>query len=76
MGAVGHCDINAESEGFFGLLNRERIFRMRYATLDSARANVFSLHRAVPQPKDAAKSCKTGIEVFNPFTAVRVLTRT
>jgi hypothetical protein len=32
---------NAACEGFFGLLKRERIYRMTYLTLDAARADVF-----------------------------------
>ncbi|MGE8270346.1 MAG: IS3 family transposase [Stenotrophomonas geniculata] len=41
MSAVGHCGDNAACEGFFGLLKRERIYRMSYRTLDAARADVF-----------------------------------
>jgi putative transposase len=41
MSAVGHCGDNAACEGFFGLLKRERVYRMRYPTLDAARADVF-----------------------------------
>jgi len=38
---VGHCGDNAACEGFFGLLKRERVYRMTYPTLDAARADVF-----------------------------------
>ncbi len=41
MSAVGHCGDNAACEGFFGLLKRERIYRMTYPTLDAAGADVF-----------------------------------
>ena len=41
MSAFGHCGDNAACEGFFGLLKRERIDRMIYPTLDTARADVF-----------------------------------
>ena len=41
MSVVGHCGDNAACEGFFGLLKRERIYRMTYPTLDAARADVF-----------------------------------
>jgi putative transposase len=41
MSAVGHCGDNAACEGFFGLLKRERIYRMTYPTLDTARVDVF-----------------------------------
>ena len=40
MGAVGHCGDNAACEGFFGLLNRERVYRTTYPILDVARADV------------------------------------
>lgn len=41
MSAVGHCGDNAACEGFFGLLKRERIYRMSYPSIDAARADVF-----------------------------------
>ena len=41
MSAVGHCGDNAACEGFFGLLNRERIYCTTYPTLDAARSDVF-----------------------------------
>ena len=41
MSAVGHCGDNAACEGFFGLLKRERSYRMTYPTPDVARADVF-----------------------------------
>jgi putative transposase len=41
MSAAGHCGDNAACEGFFGMLKRERIYRMSYPTLDAARADVF-----------------------------------
>ena len=33
MSAVGHCADNAASEGFFGMLKRERVHRRRYQTV-------------------------------------------
>lgn len=41
MSAVGHCGDNAACEGFFGMLKRERIYRMSYPTIDAAKADVF-----------------------------------
>ena len=41
MNAVGHCGDNAACEGFLGMLERERIYRMSYPTLDAAKADVF-----------------------------------
>ena len=41
MSAVGHCGDNAACEGFFGLLKRERIYRMTHPILYTARADVF-----------------------------------
>ncbi|MCD9088689.1 IS3 family transposase [Stenotrophomonas sp. SY1] len=41
MSAVGHCGDNAACERFFGMLKRERIYRMSYPTLDAAKADVF-----------------------------------
>lgn len=34
MSAVDHCGNNAACDGFIGMLKRERIHRMKYATLD------------------------------------------
>ena len=42
MSAVGHCGDNAACEGFFGVLKRDRINRMKYLTLDAAKADVFN----------------------------------
>ena len=47
MSAVGHCGDNAACEGFFGLLKRERVYRMTYPTLDAARADVVGERGAV-----------------------------
>lgn len=68
---VGHCGDNAACEGFFGLLKRERVYRMKYATLDAARADVFEYIERFHNPRMPAKSCKAGVEVLNPFTTVR-----
>ena len=51
MSAVGHCGDNAACEGFFGLLKRERVYRMKYATLDAARADVFEYIERFHNPR-------------------------
>lgn len=49
--AVGHYGDNAACEGFFGVLNRERIYRMKYPTLDAARADVFEYIERFHNPR-------------------------
>ncbi|MCB0257744.1 MAG: DDE-type integrase/transposase/recombinase, partial [Anaerolineae bacterium] len=51
MSAVGHCGDNAACEGFFGVLKRERIHRMKYPTLDAARADVFEYIERFHNPR-------------------------
>lgn len=51
MSAVGHCGDNAACEGFFGMLTRERIYRMTYPTLDAARADVFEYIERFHNPR-------------------------
>ncbi|MCF5091453.1 IS3 family transposase, partial [Stenotrophomonas sp. PA-6-5C] len=51
MSAVGHCGDNAACEGFFGLLKRERVYRMTYPTLDAARADVFEYIERFHNPR-------------------------
>ncbi len=51
MSAVGHCGDNAACEGFFGLLKRERVYRMSYPTLDAARADVFEYIERFHNPR-------------------------
>ena len=51
MSAVGHCGDNAACEGFFGLLKRERVYRMKYPTLDAARADVFEYIERFHNPR-------------------------
>jgi hypothetical protein len=41
MSAVGHCGDKAASEGFFGMLKRERTHRVKYPTLNVAKVDVF-----------------------------------
>jgi putative transposase len=54
MSAVGHCADNAAREGFFELLKRERVYHRSYRTRDEARADLFRLPRAIPQPAHAS----------------------
>ncbi|WP_028839705.1 IS3 family transposase, partial [Thermomonas fusca] len=51
MSAVGHCGDNAACEGFFGLLKRERVYRMTYPTLDAARSDVFEYIERFHNPR-------------------------
>ena len=51
MSAVGHCGDNAACEGFFGLLKRERVYRMSYPTLNAARADVFEYIERFHNPR-------------------------
>lgn len=51
MSAVGHCGDNAACEGFFGMLKRERIHRMKYPTLDAARTDVFEYIERFHNPR-------------------------
>ncbi len=41
VSAVGRCGDNAVCDGFFGLLERERVVRRRYRTCSEARPDVF-----------------------------------
>jgi putative transposase len=51
MSAVGHCGDNAAAEGFFGMLERERANRRRYATLTEARADLFDYIERFHNPR-------------------------
>lgn len=51
MSAVGHCGDNAACEGFFGVLKRDRINRMKYPTLDAAKADVFNYIERFHNPR-------------------------
>ena len=51
MSAVGHCGDNAACEAFFGMLKRERVYRMGYPTLDAARADVFACIERFHNPR-------------------------
>ena len=51
ISAVGHCGDHAACEGFFGMFKRERIYRMKYPTLDAARADVFEYIERFHNPR-------------------------
>ena len=51
MSAVGHCGDNADCEGFFGLLKRDRTNRVKYPTYDTARADVFDYIERFHNPR-------------------------
>lgn len=41
MSAAGHCGDNAACGGLFGLLERERIYLMKYPAFDAAGTDAF-----------------------------------
>lgn len=67
MSAVGHCGDNAACEGFFGMLKRERINRMKYPTLDSAKADVFSYIERFHNPRMRRRVAKHDLEYSDFF---------
>jgi len=51
MSAVGHCGDNAACEGFFGMLKRERVHRVRYRTIDIAKSDLFDYIERFHNPR-------------------------
>jgi putative transposase len=51
MSDVGHCGDNAAAEGFFGMINRERIHRRHYLSLADARSDVFDYIERFHNPR-------------------------
>ncbi|CAN5799466.1 hypothetical protein BH23CHL8_BH23CHL8_31790 [soil metagenome] len=51
MSTVGHCGDNAAAEGFFGLLERERVNRQRYLTMAEAQSDVFDYNERFHNPR-------------------------
>lgn len=51
MSAVGSCADNAATEGFFGLLKRERVYRRQYRTLQEARTDIFDYIERFHNPR-------------------------
>lgn len=74
MSAVGHCGDNAACEGFFGVLKRERTNRMRYPTLDSAKADLFDYIERFHNPRMRRRVAKYDMKlstVFKPSVETR-----
>ena len=55
MSAVGSCADNVATEGFFGLLKRERVHRRRYLTRAEARADIFDYIERFHNPRRRRK---------------------
>lgn len=62
MSAVGHCGDNAACEGFFGLLKREWVYRMKYQTLDAARSDVFRYIERLHNPRMRRRVARQGLK--------------
>lgn len=73
MSAVGHCADNAACEGFFGMLKRERVYRMKYPTLDAAKANVFDYIELFYNPRMRRRVAKQDLR-FSTFLKPSVVT--
>jgi len=67
MSAVGHCGDNAACEGFFGMLKRERINRMKYPTLDVVRADVFDYIERFHNPRMRRRVAKQDLKFSGAF---------
>jgi len=66
MSAVGHCGDNAACEGFFGVLKRERVNRMKYPTMDAARSDLFNYIERFHNPRMRKRIAKGDME-FQTF---------
>jgi len=62
MSAVGHCGDNAACEGFFGVLKRERTNRMKYPTMDVAKADLFNYIERFHNPRMRRRIAKRDME--------------
>ncbi|MBF0647188.1 IS3 family transposase, partial [Desulfuromonas acetoxidans] len=62
MSAVGHCGDNAACEGFFGVLKRERTNRMRYPTMDAAKADLFNYIERFHNPRMRKRIARRDME--------------
>lgn len=74
MSAVGHCGDNAACEGFFGVLKRERLNRVKYPTLDAARAVIFDYIERFHNPRmrrRVAKQDQKFLDLFKPSVKTR-----
>jgi len=66
MSAVGHCGDNAACEGFFDVLKRERVNRMKYPTMDVAKADLFNYIERFHNPRMRKRIAKRDME-FQAF---------
>jgi len=66
MSAVGHCGDNAACEGFFGVLKRERTNRMKYPTMDAAKADIFNYIERFHNPRMRKRIARRDVE-FQAF---------
>jgi len=62
MSAVGHCGDNAACEGFFGVLKRERTNRIKYPTIDAAKADLFNYIERFHNPRMRKRIAKRDVE--------------
>ena len=67
MSAVGHCGDNAACEGFFGVLKRERTNRMKYPTMDAAKADLFNYIERFHNPRMRKRIARRDME-FQAFS--------
>lgn len=67
MSAVGHCGDNAACEGFFGVLKRERVNRMKYPTMDAAKADLFNYIERFHNPRMRKRIARRDME-FQSFS--------
>lgn len=71
MSAVGHCGDNAACEGFFGVLKRERVHRVRYHTLDVAKSDLFDYIERFHNPRMRRRAAKQDLLFSGFFQSVR-----
>ncbi|MBA0101046.1 hypothetical protein CR920_17475 [Stenotrophomonas indicatrix] len=57
-----NCDDDVACEGFFGLLNRERVYRTEYMTRDAARADVFEYIEGLHNPRMRLRTAKQNLK--------------
>ena len=67
MSAVGHCGDNAACEGFFGVLKRERVHRVRYHTWDVAKSDLFDYIERFHNPRMRRRVAKQDL-LFSGFS--------
>ncbi len=62
MSAVGHCGDNAACAGFFGVLKRERTNRIKYPTMDAAKADLFNYIERFHNPRMRKRIARRDME--------------